>query len=229
MSMINKRKVVRISDLNNDQLKELIYKTRKRIKESKIRAVMVDKLKIKKGSLGFIDKYTKMGEIIYKNQLALKELISQQKLTNQLIGGLLRQETVERINIPVYIDKNVYYYTTKLTTEVGHTITDRETLVNLDGKGMIKQILCKGKTDNYGIFIMLDDNLTYDRSYSYFEGLSTHLTNISALLDGGEYILSMRNLEFQKNLRIDITSDDSTVFNNISIEYNIREDMPRGN
>ncbi len=222
-----RKRTVRVSELSNDKIKEIIEQTQKRIERLK----KVEKVKLMDilGNKNFFEKYSQLGEVIYSNQIALKELTLQQKLTNEMLATIFTGSQADNGGVPVKLAQgNIYYYTTKVEIQDTHTITNRETILDIDGKGRINQILCKGQTNNYGIFILLDGNLTFDKPYSYFSELSDHLENASAFEDDGKYVLSIRNLEFQESARIDITSESSTIFDDILVKYTARDILQRG-
>lgn len=161
----------------------------------------------------------------YQKEQAERIKQAEKRAFNKAQRGFLKRLIDGRVEKIIFRgDKN---YTTKTRYKDGYTLTDRLTLVSSQGKGIVSQILCKAQTNNFGIFILLDDNLVFEKDYSYFEDLSDYLENISAFDDGGKYFLSIRKLQFKRNVRVDVTTTSSTVFDNILVKYVIRDDIPR--
>jgi len=146
------------------------------------------------------------------------------EIQTQLNNALMQlKETKEQFReIPV----NTENYTIKTNVIDSKTLnSERFEFMDTVGEGMINQILIQSDTTAYSIRILIDDELFYDRAYSYFNTNSEYLENTSAFLDAGIYHLSLRNLSFQKKFQIIITSTSSVVYSQIYIKYEIRKEQ----
>jgi len=137
-------------------------------------------------------------------------------LINKIVDEKLRDVSIETEDL----------YTSKSKTKDGYTLENKEKLVEvLEGKGSIDQILVEAATNNFSVWIKVDGTVYLDKHYSYFSDLSDYLDNISAFQDNSKYYLSIRHTMFKKGFRIDIISDDSTVFNHILVKYRVRDEL----
>lgn len=139
---------------------------------------------------------------------------------NQERQELEIKELSTRLENPAYNDS----YTSKTRMRDNQTVEgERLSLANIKGRGLINQILCISETNNYSISIFIDENILFNKPYSYFETKSDYLENISAFLDSGRYYLSLRSIRFQKGFRIDINSDGTTVFEQTLVKFIISD------
>ncbi len=151
--------------------------------------------------------------IVYSPKLTKGEV----ELINQLVEKKMSEITIDTKDV----------YTSKVRMRDNETVTDRTTLASAGGMGLINQILCEAQTNDFHIFVMVDDNVMFDKDYSYFFEHSKYLENISGFLDNGVYYLSIRTLNFKKNFRIYVYSDTSVVFNHLLVKYIIKDEIPR--
>ena len=119
--------------------------------------------------------------------------------------------------------RSVPYYKTEMITKDSITVNEREMLMDLEGKGLINQILCKTPSNDFGIFILLDNKIVFEKPYTYFQDLEKHLEDISAYKNDEQYYLDMRNFGFIKSARIYLTSKNQVIFNSILIKYILYE------
>jgi len=120
-------------------------------------------------------------------------------------------------------EKKTPYYTTQMITMDNITVNDREMLMELEGKGVINQIFCKSNSDDFGIFILLDNKIIFEKPYSYFQELQKHLQDIETYKIDDNYYLDMKKFGFIKSVRIYLTSTKQVIFNSIVIKYLLYE------
>ncbi len=137
------------------------------------------------------------------------------KRINELLGektNVLKTAIVEK-------KKEVPYFATEVIERDDITIKQNETFMDLKGRGFINQIFCKADDHNFGIFIMLDGKLIFEKPYHFFLTMENDLDNISAYENYGQFFLSMKQFGFLKSAMIRITSENETYFENIIIQY----------
>ncbi len=120
--------------------------------------------------------------------------------------------------------KNVF--TSKVKIRDNQTVNGDLDIVNQKGFGVIDQILIKCNLSTYGLWILVDGNIIFDKNYTYFAGNSDYLQNVSAFLDGGYYYVSIRNLSFQEKFHIKVNSTAEVIFDEILVKYTIRDEIP---
>ena len=119
--------------------------------------------------------------------------------------------------------RSVPYYKTEMITKDNITIENREMLMDFEGKGIINQFFCKSESNNFNVFILIDDKIIFEKPYKYFQDLSKHLEDIEAYKKDDNFFLDMKNFGFLKSVRIYLTSETQTIFNSILIKYLIYE------
>jgi len=145
-------------------------------------------------------------------------------------GGITNRNEIEDIidekirNIKLDFD----VYTTKTRILNNQTVDKSYKVIETSGKGNIEQILLTVQNSDFGLFLAIDGNVVYDKTYSYFSTNSDYLQNISALYesDTQRYYLSIRNFHFKKGFRIDINTISGAVFDEIMVKYTIRDEKP---
>jgi len=94
-----------------------------------------------------------------------------------------------------------------------------------NGNGVIDQILIQSPSSSFKIYIWIDDHIVFDENWTYFQTRSDYLLDYSAFLVGSTYYLNIQNLNFQKNIKVQIklTSSSSITFTEILILSTIKE------
>ena len=115
-------------------------------------------------------------------------------------------------------------FATKSVTESNRTVNGRFMIKETRGIGIISQLLLISESDNYILDIMIDDYNVYHKPYSYFFDNSKHLNDITATIVNKKYYLTMPNLQFKKKFRIQIITKNSTLFNEIMLRYEIKDE-----
>lgn len=161
----------------------------------------------------------KAQEVGFKNAISeinFQEFSSEQK---KFINLLINKKIDE------YVNK--WAFTSKARIRENQTVSSRKlNVLKTRGTGVIDQILCVSDNTDFTIMIFLDDNVLFEKNFSYFQDNQEVLENISAFLDGGKYFLSIRKLAFQEQARIGVYSGSTTIFEQIMVKYTIRDDIP---
>lgn len=145
-----------------------------------------------------------------------KEIIEKEYQQKQL------ETKIETLPIPI---EDIF--TTRIVTFTDEVITNIFRVKDTNGQGVIDQFLIESPTNSFQIYILIDDKIIFNKEYTYFSTYNDYLTNVSAFYDSdtSKYYLSMRNLYFQKNFRINIITTTSVTFDEILLKYKIRDEQ----
>ena len=166
------------------------------------------------------------GKILQQNSNGLEEKVK--KASFYLDGRIddiensfkiLLEKAKEKIQ-----KKSLPYYKTEMITKDNITVKNREMLMDFEGKGILNQFFCKSNSNNFNVFILIDNKIIFEKPYKYFQDLSKHLEDIEAYQKDDNFFLDMKNFGFLKSVRIYLTSETQTIFNSIVIKYLIYEE-----
>lgn len=215
----------------------------RKIKESLEKKAKVTSQKIKKQKGSVIDKFTNIDELIYENNVALQDLIQDQRetnrqlqITNKLLLALYFKEDSDGNLVasqPNAIDSGEILreisrggsQITRVITETNKTITGDESIFQEEFEGAIAELLFVSSTsssDNavYGVRVIADDNNIYEDTYSNFSARSNIETDMAAFEDeiNSWYLLQFQNVYFQNSIKIEVYNSTAT-FERIYIKY----------
>ncbi len=138
-----------------------------------------------------------------------------QKQIEQMIDDRLREVKV--------ISEDIY--SSRSLLKENETIDEILRFINITGTGTVYQILIESPSNDFEVYVMIDDSIIFDKNYTWFSDYSHELQNASAYLKGGKYYLSIRNLPFQERLNINIKVNTSITFDQILIRYIVRNEQ----
>jgi len=143
---------------------------------------------------------------------------NQDIVIKNIVDKKMKQYTIETVDA----------YTAKSRLKEGTTITSdsSDSIGDAKGVGMVNQLLCIATTNNFHIYIKIDNEILWDKPYTYFYDNSEYLEDISGFIKAGKYYLSIRNISFQKNFVVTISSLGTTVFDQILLKYKVRGEIP---
>lgn len=100
---------------------------------------------------------------------------------------------------------------------------------SVSGTGIIDQILIYNDQSDYKIKITIDDKVLFngEQLFTWFQTYDDYLDNLSAFPVGAYFALSMRNLYFSKNFKIELTGGTATTLTVILCKYTVREGRER--
>lgn len=125
-----------------------------------------------------------------------------------------------RVNLENYTSKARHLDASKTTT-AGESIDFMES----KGEGNLRQLYIVSNVNTYRIRIQIDDEIWMDKPYTYYVTHSDYLEGISGFTVAGSYYLSIRNLQFQEEIKITITTPAITIFSEILTKYDIRKEI----
>jgi len=135
----------------------------------------------------------------------------------------IEQMIDERLKEIKVISEDIY--SSRALLKENETIDEILRFINITGTGTVYQILIESPSIDFEVYIMIDDSIIFDKSYSWFSTYSHELQNASAYLKDGKYYLSIRNLPFQERLNINIKVNTSITFDQILIRYIVRNEQ----
>ena len=117
-------------------------------------------------------------------------------------------------------------FTSKIYTKTNITITSSWRVKESRGTGFIDQILLISPSNQFHVYFLLDDDINYDNPYTFLYNNSQEIHSVSAYKEGANYILSLRNLNFQKKFSLRLTPlTTSVTFSTVLIRYSIRDEV----
>ena len=130
---------------------------------------------------------------------------------------VIEYKTVER-------DDNLF--TSKIYYKTNKTISSSWRAKESRGTGVIDQILLKTLSNDFHVYFLLDDDVNYDHDYDFLYNNSQELHSVSAYKEGDYYVLSLRNMAFQKKFSLRLTPlAGEMTFSIVLIRYNIRNEV----
>jgi len=79
-----------------------------------------------------------------------------------------------------------------------------ETIIELEGRGHLKELLVRSPRDDFRIRVVLDGRVLYSNTYSWFREVSHVVKEFSAVEENGMYVLHISDLKFLNSLRVSI-------------------------
>lgn len=142
-----------------------------------------------------------------------------QGFTREQIGRII-DERLKEIKV---ISEDIY--SSRSLLKENETIDEILRFINITGTGTVYQILIESPSNDFEVYIMIDDSIIFDKPYSWFSDYTEELQNISAYLRDGKYYLSIRNLPFQEKLNVNIKVNTSIIFDQLLIRYIVRNEQ----
>jgi len=110
---------------------------------------------------------------------------------------------------------------TKILNLVDRTIERYKELLNIKGRGSIREITIISESSNFNVIIFVDEKEFINSSYNELEEISSYSNSIDAFEEDGKYIVHITDISFGKNLRFGIFVNGTTKFNRIYVLYDI--------
>jgi len=153
----------------------------------------------------------------------IKKLFGKKNNINQ---GFTREQIERMIDVRLKEIKVISedIYSSRSLLKENETIDEILRFVNITGTGNVYQILIESPSTDFEVYIMIDDSIIFDKSYTWFSDYTEELQNVSAYLRAGKYYLSIRELPFQERLNVNIKVNTSITFDQILIRYIVRNE-----
>jgi len=120
--------------------------------------------------------------------------------------------------------QNINPYTSKSSHFINITVpTKTHKIIRLNNTyGIIDEILIKANSPNFALAILNDKEKYLNETYTWLAANQDYLSNMSAFLLGATYYVNIKNIIFQKNCDISITTTSDILFSDIIIIYKIK-------
>ncbi|GAI34562.1 unnamed protein product, partial [marine sediment metagenome] len=143
--------------------------------------------------------------------------------TNQ---GFTREQIERMIDVRLKEIKVISedIYSSRSLLKENETIDEILRFINITGTGTVYQLLIESPSTDFEVYIVIDDSIIFDKSYTWFSDYTEELQTVSAYLRAGKYYLSIRELPFQERLNVNIKVNTSITFDQILIRYIIRDE-----
>ena len=139
---------------------------------------------------------------------------------NTRIGQILTDEAALTVS-----EKHDYTTQTEMATSYSLAASTYYKFHSVSGTGIIDQILIYNDQSDYKIKITIDDKVLFngEQLFTFFQTYDDWLDNLSAFPSGAYFVLSMRNLYFSKNFKIELIGGTATTLTLILCKYTARE------
>jgi len=113
----------------------------------------------------------------------------------------------------------------RVATKVVRLVNVRlpDELVDVRGKGKMKEMAIRSRSNGYCLRVTVDGNNIYDSAYSWFEAMSDVAEEIAAFRDdNGNYVLHLRDISFTNRLVIyAYPTADNIVLDEVFCKYEV--------
>jgi len=130
----------------------------------------------------------------------------------------------------IFIDDR---YQTKMLHDVNTSITDKQTILEVNGSGVMPQALFLSSDSVaanavYGVRIKAANKIIYQDTYAVLANRSNYEADMSAYQDAANnlYISMFKNVSFDKKLIVEVYGSTAT-FSDIVVKYHMRVDEKR--
>jgi hypothetical protein len=104
---------------------------------------------------------------------------------------------------------------TQIIDMVNILVLDKQTLLDLDGEGVLEKLLLRSPSSSFSI-TLTTEKISMQGSY-------THFQDVCAYQEDDTYVLELTNIEFKQHLRLVLTVAESITFSKIFIKYAIKD------
>jgi len=101
----------------------------------------------------------------------------------------------------------------------GARISGASELLNLTGKGTLKELAVVSPSRNFGIQVFSDNVTRILRSFDELEQISQHVESIAAYEEDGLYVLNVKDVSWIDNFRLMIIAHEPIEFKRIFASY----------
>jgi len=132
------------------------------------------------------------------------------------------QNRLQKPNVVQKIEEKVSEFAvTRKKNYKNFVVPSKTTILNIQGKGLIRQILITSPSNNFKIRVNVDNNdIVYD-DFTNLMSLSSFTNEFDAIEDeNGNYIFVMGDIGFKKKALVEIHANNVT-FNYAEVVYNV--------
>jgi hypothetical protein len=108
---------------------------------------------------------------------------------------------------------------TQFIDRSGVRISGAYELLNLTGRGALKELAIISPSRNFSIQVFSDDMTRIFRSFDELRQISQHVESIAAYEEDGFYVLSVRDISWIDNFRFLIIAHEPIEFKRIFVSY----------
>ena len=103
----------------------------------------------------------------------------------------------------------------------GVDIEGTKVLVDEKGYGKIQELLVVATDTDFSVKVRKDDEWILTRSYTEYEEISQYLEEVDAFESNGTYIVKINDIEFERNIRVEVVTESEVHFDLLFVKYKI--------
>jgi len=96
-------------------------------------------------------------------------------------------------------------------------VTDEQTLLDLEGEGIIEKLLIRSPSSNFSI-TLTTEKMELQGDYTHFEDVCAYKED-----DTGTYVLEFTRIEFTQHVRLVLKVGENITFSKIFIKYAVNQ------